>query len=308
MNIFGKKSPPTGQVIGKSIRKLEVQKNKISRVHFRLQKRDEKLFQVCVKALKDDDKGKAQILANEVAEVKRLLKFLHDVELAIERVIIRLETVRELSDIMVDLKPALRTLRGVSEELFDFLPDVSSELSDVDDAITETLYSTRVTTDGSTLPMDKTTPGGEEVLKEVSQKLEQEAVEKLPEPPANLEPPATLQPPEKIQEKTPVKQMVALSATCSQTVGEKKLETENFSSRNIFSLKEAEVQEFSLEVEEEIEEHSLENDLLDYVKDKKGMIDLDQCSVDLDASYSEIEDALHRLDDKGKIVLESRSN
>jgi hypothetical protein len=86
------------------------------------------------------------------------------------------------------------------------------------------------------------------------------------------------------------------------------LKTDNFSSRNIFSLKEAEVQEFSLEVEEEIEESSLETDLLEYVKSKKGMIDLGQCSVDLDASYSEIEDALQRLDDKGKIVLETRSN
>jgi division protein CdvB (Snf7/Vps24/ESCRT-III family) len=50
------------------------------------------------------------------------------VELAIERVILRLETIKELSDIVIDLKPALKILQSVSQQLFEVLPDVSSEL------------------------------------------------------------------------------------------------------------------------------------------------------------------------------------
>lgn len=257
----------------------------------RLKERDKSLFQSCVRALKNENKGKATICANEVAEVKRLIKFLHDVELAIERVILRMETMRELSEIIIDLKPALRMLRGVSKELFEVLPDVSSELRTVNDVISETLYSTRITTDGSTLPVNKTTPGGERILEEVSGFLEEKVAEKLPEPPATLE----------IQEETPVKQMVALAASCSQTVSEETVETENFSSKNLLSFKEAEVQKVSLEVED----RSLENDLLEYVKKRKGEIDLIQCSADLKASCHEIEEALDSLDDKGKIVIET---
>lgn len=305
LDIF-KKSPPLREVIGKSMRKLSVQQHKIKRVSFRLQQRDEKLFKACVRALENDHKGKAKICANEVAEVKRLIKFLHDVELAIERVIIRLETVRELSDIIVDLKPALRTLKGVSEELFDVLPDVSSELSNVNDAIGETLYSTQVTTDGSSLPVHHTTPEGEKVLEEVSGYLEKKAVERLPEPPATIAPPEKSGEDTPVQRKTPVKQMVALSATCSSSTRENKIETDSFSSQNIFSFKEAEVQEFSLEVEEEIEERDLENQVLEYIRERQGEIDIGQCSVDLEASYTEIEDALQRLDEKGKIILETK--
>jgi division protein CdvB (Snf7/Vps24/ESCRT-III family) len=82
--------------------------------------------------------------ANEIAEVRKLLKFLYSVQLAIERVILRLETLKELSDIVIDLKPALKLLQNVSSDLFQVLPDVSSELNNVNDAIHETLCATKI--------------------------------------------------------------------------------------------------------------------------------------------------------------------
>ena len=233
------------------------------------------------------------ILANEVAEVKRLAKFLYHVELAIERVILRLETMRELSDIIIDLKPALRMLQKVSKELFEVLPDVSSELSRVNDVISETLYSTRITTDESLIPVNRTTPGGEEILKEVSSFLEQKVAEQLPEPPITLKTPR----------ETPVKQMIALAATCSQAIGQETVETETVSSQNLFSFKKAEVQEVSLKVEKP----SLEDVLFEYVKKSQGEVDLMQCSVELDASCEEIEKALHDLGTKGKIIVETKA-
>ena len=50
----------------------------------------------------------------------------------------RLETIKELGDIVTDLKPALRLLQDVSQELFQVLPDVSSELDSVNVAIQDT--------------------------------------------------------------------------------------------------------------------------------------------------------------------------
>jgi hypothetical protein len=114
-----------------------------------------------------EDKEKAAIFANEVAEVRKLLRFLCNVELAIERVVLRLETIKELSDVVSDLKPALKLLQSVSQELFNVLPDVSTELSEVNEAISETLYSTRITADETIIPVNRKTLGGEEILKEV---------------------------------------------------------------------------------------------------------------------------------------------
>jgi len=275
------------------MRKLTIEQRRIEQVSFRLKKRDKVLFQTCVHALKKQNKGRATILANEVAEVKKLVKFLYHVELAIERVILRLETIRELSDIIIDLKPALRMLQKVSKELFEVLPDVSSELSRVNDVISETLYSTKITIDESLIPVNRTTPGGEEILKEVSSFLEQKVAEKLPEPPATLETPR----------ETPVKQMVALAATCSQTIGQKTVEIETVASQNLFSFKKAEVQEISLKVEKP----ALEDVLFEYVKKSKGEVDLMQCSLQLNASCEEIEKALQDLGTKGRIIVETKA-
>ncbi len=280
------------------MRRLKVQQHQIRQVSFRLKSRDRALFETCVHALKNQNKDRAAICANEIAEVKKLIKFLYNVELAIERVFLRLETIRELSDIIIDLKPAVRLLQKVSKQLFEVMPDVSSELSKVNDVITETLHSTKVRTGASIIPIGDANPAGKEILEEASDFLEREMYEKLPEPPATI----------RILEETPVRQMVALAATCSQVIGEETVESQERSSQDRFSFEESEVQEVSLEIgKTDLEEPDLEEVLLEYVKKSKGEVDLTQCSLELDASYVEIEDALKKLGAKGKIKIENKT-
>jgi hypothetical protein len=219
------------------------------------------------------------------------------VELAIERVVLRLETIKELSDVVTDLKPALRLLQSVSQELFEVLPDVSSELSIVNETISETLYSTKITTDESIIPVNRKTPGGEEILKEVSGFLEQRLAAELPEPPATLKTPEA--------EQTTLKEMVALTTNCSQVIGRETVEgSKTDSSQTLFSYKKAEIKEISLMVEKP----SLEDVLLDYVRKTNGEIDLARCSDDLKTSHEEIEKALESLGTKGKIKIEVQTS
>ncbi len=273
-----------------------MQRGKLDQASFRLKERDRILFQSCISALKSKNKERASICANEISEVRKLTKFLYNIELAIERVILRLETIKELSDIVFDLKPALSLLQSVSQELFEFLPDVSSELNKVNEEISETLCATRITADESMIPVNKKTPAGEEILKEVSGFLEQKLAERLPEPPATLKTSEA--------DQTTLKEMVALTANCSQAIGQETIEGSNRdSSQTLFSYKKAEIQEFSLKVENP----PLEDVLLEYVKKSNGEIDIARCSVDLKTSYSEVEKALENLGAKGKIKIESKS-
>jgi len=275
---------------------LKIQHNKLEQASFRLKERDRILFQTCIHALNNKNKERAAICANELAEVRKLIKFLYNVELAIERVILRLETIKELSDIVFDLKPALKLLQSVSQQLFEVLPDVSSELSKVNEAINETLYSTKITVDESIIPVNRKTPEGEEIIKEVSGFLERKLAEELPEPPATLETPET--------EKTTLKEMVALTANCSQAIGNETVtESDRNSSQTLFSFKKSEIQEISLMVEKP----SLEDVLLEYVKKSNGEIDLKRCSIDLKTSYNEIEKTLQSLGAKGKIKIELKA-
>jgi division protein CdvB (Snf7/Vps24/ESCRT-III family) len=288
--------PPLRDTVVKSIQRLKIQRNKLDQASYRLKERDRILFQTCIGALKNKNKEKAAICANEIAEVRKLIRFLYNIELGIERVILRLETIKEFSDIVFDLKPALKLLQNVSQELFEVLPDVSSELSKVNEEISETLCTTRITTDESIIPVNRKTPGGEQILKEVSGFLEQNLAERLPEPPAALKTPEA--------EKTTLKEMVALAANCSQAIGHETItESDGDSSQTLFSYKKAEIQEISLKVEKP----PLEDVLLDYVKKSNGEIDIARCSVDLKTSYEEVEKTLERLGEKGKIKIELKS-
>jgi division protein CdvB (Snf7/Vps24/ESCRT-III family) len=272
---------------------LKVQQNKISQASYRLKERDKILFNSCMTALKNKNKPRATICASEVAEVRKLLQFLHNVELAIERVVLRLETIKELSEIVVDLKPALKLLQNVSQELFNVLPDVSSELTKVNETISETLSSTRINADETIIPVNTKTPGGEEVLGEVSEFLKRKVSKDLPEPPATVKIPE--------DEKAALKEMVALAASCSESLSRKTLEDSiTEPSQTLFSFKKAEIKEFSLKVEKP----QLEDTLLDYVRKTNGQIDMAKCPVDLDTSHEEIENALKTLGAKGKIKIE----
>ncbi|MEM2081934.1 MAG: Snf7 family protein [Candidatus Bathyarchaeia archaeon] len=288
--------PPIREVATKSILTLRVQQNKLEQASYRLKERDRILFESCMSALKKNNKEKAAICANEIAEIRKLIKFLYNVQLAIERVILRLETIKELSDIVVDLKPALKLLQSVSSELFQFLPDVSKELNNVNEAIHETLYAAKINADESLIPVGKKTEAGEEILSEVSSFLERRLSETLPEPPATSLP---------AEEKAaPIKEMVALSASSSQIIGRKAANELGFNpSETLISYKKSEIKEISLKVEKP----SLEDALLEYVRKSNGEIDLTRCSVDLKTSYEEIEKALENLGNQGKIKIEIKS-
>jgi division protein CdvB (Snf7/Vps24/ESCRT-III family) len=286
--------PPIREVATKSIYTLRIQQNKLEQASYRLKERDRILFESCTGALKKNNKERAAMCANEIAEVRKLLKFLYSVQLAIERVILRLETLKELSDIVIDLKPALKLLQNVSSDLFQVLPDVSSELNNVNDAIRETLSATKITADESLIPVGKKTVGGEEVLNEVSSFLEKKLSETLPEPPENLT----------AEEETPLRELVALSASSSQVVGRKS--TQDFgmeASKTLFSYKKSEIKEISLKVEKP----SIEDMLLEYVRKSNGEIDLSRCSNELKTSNEEIEKALENLGTQGKIKIELKS-
>jgi hypothetical protein len=246
-------------------------------------------------ALKKNNKEKAAMCATEIAEVRKLVKFLYNVQLAIERVVLRLETIKELGDIVADLKPALKLLQGVSQELFQVLPDVSSELSTVNQTIQDTLSATKLTSEENLIPVGRKTEGGEEILKEVSCFMEQKLSETLPEPPAAA--------PTPIKEKTPIREMVALTASSSQIIGHKTTEEVGFDpEKALFSYKKSEIKEFSLKVQKP----NLEEILLEYVRKTNGEIDLGRCSSELETSNEEIERALEGLGAKGKIRIELR--
>lgn len=228
--------------------------------------------------------------ANELAEVRKLIKLLSQTQIAIERIILRLETIKELSTIMVDLKPALSALKNVTTNLVNIMPDVASELDKVNNSIQETLTVTKFSSEPQIIQTNLKTPAGQEILKEVDAFLKQKLTEQLPEPPALEALPQTERPKQEIRE------MVALVAGCPESCRDEQKET----SEAFLSIKDLKMQSISLRIQHS---KSLEDKLLEYIRQCKGQIDVAECALKLKIPPKEVEKTLENLGAKGRIII-----
>jgi len=274
------------------MRKLKMQHAKLQQVSIRLLERDRYLFRACSLAIKDDARERAAMYANEVAEVRRLMNLLSQTQIAIERIILRLETVKELNTIMIDLKPALSALKNVTQGIVETMPDVATELNRINESISETLIATSTrSTEPPILPLNTKTQAGQEILNEVAAVLEEKLAEKLPEPPATIT----------VQQKTDaepegVKEMIALAACCSES-GENQ---EDNPSQTLFSYKELKSVQITMQ-----KTPSPEESVLDYLKNNQGYIDIFECANKLKISTEDVEKALEKLGAEGKIEIKT---
>ncbi|MFQ6073813.1 MAG: Snf7 family protein [Candidatus Bathyarchaeia archaeon] len=283
-------------MILQTIRKLRIQKVKLEQVNFRLQRRDRVLFEACIVHVRKNQHEQAAICANELSEVRKLRNMVVQCQLALERIILRLETIKEISEIFAELKPALKTLRGLTKNLVRVLPDVATELEKVNESIAETLAMTRINPELS-LPLPAKTEAGEEILKEASAVLEEKLIEQLPEPPAPAEHTRVVVKEEPSRQHEKVKQMVALSVSCSEVVEH----DEHGAAQKYLSCKDMELRGVSMTTRSN---SLLEDAILEYVKKSNGEIDTKQCALQLNIPHDEVLKALENLGAKGKIQIQ----
>ncbi len=284
---------PIGQIIFQTVRKLKIQQVRLAQATIRLRQRDKSLFTACVQQIRMKRPERAVICANELSEVRKVLNMVNQCQLALERIILRLETIKEVSEIMADLKPALTSLRRLTETMVNVMPDVAQELQRVNDSISETLAVTKMSTPDSIAPLTAKTAAGEEILQEASAVLEKKISDQLPAPPTSV----VTSKAEKSRENVK-KQMIALSATCSE-VTQPVEEQEQGEPQSYVTYKDVKLRGVSYTIERQ---NSIEDAIFRYVREK-GEIDLDKCASELSVPHEDIEKALENLGKRQKIVI-----
>lgn len=284
---------PIGQIIFQTVRKLKIQQVRLAQATIRLRQRDKSLFNACVQQVRMKRPERAVICANELSEVRKVLNMVNQCQLALERIILRLETIKEVSEIMADLKPALTSLRRLTETMVNVMPDVAQELQRVNDSISETLAVTKMSTPDSIAPLTAKTEAGEEILQEASAVLEKKISDQLPAPPTSV----VTSKAEKSRENVK-KQMIALSATCSE-VTQPVEEHEQGEPQSYVTYKDVKLRGVSYTIERQ---NSIEDAIFRYVREK-GEIDLDKCASELSVPHEDIEKALENLGKRQKIVI-----
>lgn len=278
---FFRPPPPVGDAIFQAIQKLRIQRFKLERIIVRLEERDKILFESCVTSVRNQNRERATIFANELSEVRKLIDTVSKTEITIERIILRLETIKELNNVVLELRPALTALNSVAKCINRVMPEMAYELETVNDSIAETLAVTKMGSPQPIISLDVKSPVAEEILREASVTLEEKIMESLPEPPLSV--------PKKTQTTKNIKQMVALAASCSsETSGNKEPQTFLELQRVSFTLQKS---------------SSIEDTLLDYIKKCNGQFDVAQCAVEMNVSSEEIEEILEKLGAQGKIQI-----
>jgi division protein CdvB (Snf7/Vps24/ESCRT-III family) len=271
--------------------KLKSQQFKLGQVVVKLTTRDKILFKTCATALHEKNKERAAIFANELAEIRKLTKVIYHTQILVERIILRLETLKEFNAAFSDLKPVLNNLQSVTKSLSTFMPQMAIEMERVNESIFEVISMSKIDADKLEVPTDVKTPGGEEVLAEVADFLEEQLTEQLPTPPTSAPVPVMEKPqPQRAQK---VRKMVALTASGSEV-------SEPTRTQQFVAFKETEVKRVALTVSED-----LEQSVLEYAKKREGQLDIGECANELKVACGEIEKALETLGVKGKIKIAS---
>ncbi|MHC1586759.1 MAG: Snf7 family protein, partial [Candidatus Hecatellaceae archaeon] len=125
------RGPPLKERIAQTVFRLKLQSDKLEQAANRLRQHDQQLFEKIVEAEMAKDEARAAIYANECAEIRKMAKIIMLSQLAIEQVILRLETIEEFGDVLAHMAPITSVIHSLKGKLSGIVPEVSYELGSI---------------------------------------------------------------------------------------------------------------------------------------------------------------------------------
>ncbi len=160
--------------------RLDMQTKSLDAAVGRFQNRDAEIFNRIVKAMSQRDTARANILATELSEIRKVEKMLSHASLALQSVSMRLSTVSELGDVVSVLSPAKSLLNNVRSEMCNIFPEASQELGNIGNLLSDIVTSTN---QGSDMPVNTIMASADalQILEEAEVAAESRLKEQLPE-------------------------------------------------------------------------------------------------------------------------------
>jgi len=175
-------SSPLKPKIERAIKLIQLQIKRLDARREELMLRDRALFNTIVKYYSEGDTGHAALYANELAELRRIINASLKAKLALEQVLERLTTIKELGDAIIAVSQASQVIKGVKPSITSLLPEAEEELSKVDELLSGVLTTaTQVGVPEATSYM--VSESAEQILQEAARVAEKILKEKLPELP-----------------------------------------------------------------------------------------------------------------------------
>lgn len=244
-----------------AIYKLEATANKLKQLSAGLMKKDEKLLNKCIEAQIAKNHMRAVIYANECAELRKMARLTISSELALEQAILRLQTVGEISDVMMTVAPIIGIVQETKGRLTGIIPSVAGKLDEVNNMLHSSLTEMGSVYSPQTNGQDSNREAIK-ILEEANVAAEEKIREKFPELPSDLT----------SQELEETRIPVALTATGGESP--------------------------------RMNDSSLKQQVYDYIKACDGQLSIVQCASYLGVFPKDVEKAILRLKEEGKITLD----
>ncbi|MEM0152864.1 MAG: hypothetical protein QXJ56_00185 [Ignisphaera sp.] len=280
LNITSRRDPQKSALIY-IVTSLNDLKIKLEEIKKRLKDRDDELLTNAVKSLSSNDRERATIYAAEIAEVRRLMKYIHIALLAIERLLERMKTMNIINDIRV-----LSTTMGILNELksmfINTMPELAMTLDNIVSNVNSLITSTRAP--DVSITVASKTKEVEDILKEVEAQAEEKLKTSLPPIPVQLE--------DMVNNKLAAP--LSISASYIDTRSSVGTATPTSFTPQKFIV---------LQPQSKYVDSGLELQVYNYIINNKGIIRIEECAERFGVAREVVIAILKRLEQKGLIKL-----
>ncbi len=258
--------------IGSAIREIELHRRELESLRSRLAQRRKLLYDTTVRALMVKDKSKANVYANEWAELRKVTKVVYASELALTQVILRLESIHEVGEVIAHMSTAFKVLRRVSKTVQGLVPALDRASEEINTTLAETM--TEIGNMTPSISLDIQSESGEELV-EQARKYAEEQAEKMQR--------SLLISPDAIERQAEnVSQRVPILATGEEGETERPFLGVLYSSTR---------------------EEGTEDQVLKYASAHDGAVDVNDASTALSLQPDEVEHAMLKLLSDGRVRL-----
>jgi len=164
------------------MRQVQVVMARLDNSMAKIRDRDASLFSKIVVAVQKHETQRASMFANELAEVRKMGKMVTQSRLALEQIVLRLNTITEMGDIVTTLAPATSIVRSVKQDIMGVMPDAAGEMGEVSSLLSGILVDAG-SIGGYTMNFETANEEAERALSEAAAVAESRMREKFPDIP-----------------------------------------------------------------------------------------------------------------------------
>lgn len=176
---------PLKSQINHATNRVEIQIQRINNYIGQYTHRDKELFKKITQAYEKHDNEHVNILANELAEIRKQKNILIHNKLALDNVALRLRTVSEFGNYVSVLTPVFGILQNIRTGISNIMPEVGNELGQVETALNDIVIGMGQST-GITFDFNPESEAAEKIIEEAALIVESRMKTRLPELPQDV--------------------------------------------------------------------------------------------------------------------------